>query len=106
MFETHDGYRLALPRFRIRKMLRRLGIRSRRIRPAFRDDPMRPYAILTRNARRMGAVRDPSGRDFPVFRSRVGGREFRIFTRPGGGDGLDILFIRAVRSGPPGPRPL
>jgi hypothetical protein len=89
MWRTRDGYTVVMPRFRVRRMQRRLRTR-------YRDDPAgralsRTLDLLLGRARRSGArERLPA---YPVFRSQLGLRPLVILTRTVAPRRVEVLYI-------------
>jgi hypothetical protein len=95
MWKTRDGYEVGLPRFRRRRMMRRLGQRN-----GGRDELRslgRTLALVLRGARWSGALQDGGRLHHPVFHSRIGGQPLVIFTRTVGPGRLELLYIRRQR---------
>jgi hypothetical protein len=65
-------------------------------RPVRRPPIARRIGTLASGARRIGTLRSrQSGRRYPVFGGRAGGKPYRIITRPRGGMRFEIMAVRS-----------
>jgi hypothetical protein len=83
---TRDGYAIVLPRFRMRRLQRRIGTQGGS-HPRHRA-ARRLLDLLVGRARRTG------GRRYPVFTSRAGRRPVWIVTRATAPRRVELLFVR------------
>jgi hypothetical protein len=86
---TRDGYAVTMPRFRVRRLARRL--RTGRDHPRWRA-ASRLFDLVIGRARRLAA----SPAQFPVFATRVGRRPVWITTRAIAPRRVELLYIRYV----------
>lgn len=91
MWTTRDGYTVRLPRFRLRRLSRRLRQRPRSGR-ALRVIG-RALRIIVGRAQRGGGASD---RSHPVFISNLGGTPIRIHTRVVAPKRVEVLYVRRV----------
>ena len=94
MWETRDGYRIRMPRFRARRLARRLRHRGRG-RLLARASVRALGLVLSRARRALGAL-PSSANSYPVFRSYLGRNPVLIFTRRIRPRGLELLFIQRL----------
>ena len=87
MLRTADGYRVNLPRFRIRRLQRRLNQRGRD-RLGERAAARVLRAVVGRSLR-VGADRAR----FPRFETRIGGRRLVVVTRALAPRRVELLYI-------------
>jgi len=88
MIRTRDGYGVTLPRFRVRRLRRRLGTRGRsklRGRAA-----ARLVGVLIVRAMRLS----PRPTRFPVFATTLGSRALLLVTRAVAPRRVELLYIR------------
>jgi len=110
LWTTADDHILHLPPGVVERILAGI-LRRRHRRPRQRPRPfparlrrqrtINTIGQLVRRARRVGTRRLFGGMPMPVFRSRVGGRNFRIVARPRAGLRHEIMYVepeRALRS--------
>lgn len=96
MWTTRDGYRLRLRHAGLHRILSRL--RPEQLRPLTGDAPgadpaprlVRTLSDLTARARRVGALRTPSGERLPVFAAPG----YRMLVHSRGGPTGEILLVR------------
>lgn len=104
-WSTSDGHVISLPSFTVRNIIQRILLGGRgRVRRDVASDPRRAVARrvgqIAKGARRVGTLRSRrTGRRYPVFGARSGGRSYRIVTRPRGARQNEIVLIQPV----PGP---
>lgn len=100
MWRTKDGRILTLPRFSVRRMLRRLRRSELRALAGGRGAPelAKPLAGLAGTARRTGQVTNPRcGCRFPIYVGKWKGMTYRILTHPLPQAGRSaILFVRLL----------
>lgn len=100
-WNTPDGHVLRLPAYTIETIVDRVRRPGRRfrLRPDVAAGPrravVRRVGQLAQNARRMGTLRSRStGKAYPVFTSRAGGRSYRIVARPRGNWQSEIMLVQ------------
>jgi len=93
MWRTRDGYAVGLPRFRMRRWVRRLGQRGRGG-PQLRGLARSLGGVFARASRvqRAGALGS-----HPVFQSRLGGARLLIYTRAVTPQRVELLYIARRR---------
>jgi hypothetical protein len=88
MLATRDGTHVVLPRFRVRRLHRRLGTRGR---AALRGRAAaRLVGVLVGRATRLG----PPAAAFPRFTTRLGLRTLIVVTRALSPRRVELLYIR------------
>ena len=88
MLRTRDGYTVTMPRFRVRRLRRRLAMRGRD-RLADRA-AARLVGTLVGRAMRMS----PRPARYPVFTTQVGTQRMLIVTRSVSPRRVELLYIR------------
>jgi hypothetical protein len=96
MWRTGDGYAVGLPRFRVRRLKRRMAQRPRNSR-ALRVIA-RVLGVLLTRARRSDEAQSVGGsRTFPTFRSHIGTQPVVVYTRVVAPKRVEVLYIKKER---------
>ena len=87
MLRTRDGYTVAMPRFRVRRLRRRLGTRWNDLQ---RRASARLVGTLVGRAQRTSQ----ESTRFPVFATHAGRQHLQIVTRETAPGRVELLYIR------------
>lgn len=88
MLRTRDGYTVTLPRFRVRRLRKRLGTRGRANLPG--RAALRLVGTLVGRALRTGRRATP----FPRFATQIGLERLQLVTRTLAPRRVELLYIR------------